>query len=408
MRSKRAREALRVRNMGVVYALLLLVAVLTVATAATGRPSYLNGDNVSNILDQASLTAILAVFMTVVLVSGNFDLSVGSVAALSGAVALSVIDSHGFVVALVLALASGLVIGAVNGTIVQFVGINAFIVTLGTLTAVRGLVLIITDGRTVTVSDEASFDALAAVEGGFWKSPDLALIAGVVVILVAGALLTRRVAAQSRVGWRLPAALAVGVVVLLAGLTSDFGLRYSKPVYYMVAITVIVWAVLRFTVVGRRLYAVGGNAEAARLSGVNVDRYKVVPFLLTGLASAFVGFLYAAKLGAVNPTALSGTELTVLAAAILGGTSLFGGSGNVVFSVVGALFLFTIANGFNVLDLGANYQDLIEGVVIIIAAAVYTVAARRNQRPTAGADSEPTETATPSSTAAPHTELASR
>ncbi|GAA3410319.1 ABC transporter permease [Streptosporangium vulgare] len=144
-------------------------------------------------------------------------------------------------------------------------------------------------------------------------------------------------------------------------------------------IVTITWAVLRYTVIGRRLYAVGSNAEAARLSGINVDRYKIGAFVLNGLGSGFVGVLFAAKLLAINPTGLQGTELTVLAAAILGGTSLFGGLGSVLKSVVGALILFTLDNGFNVLNLGANYQGLIVGTVVIVAAAIYTIAGRQRQ-----------------------------
>jgi len=138
--------------------------------------------------------------------------------------------------------------------------------------------------------------------------------------------------------------------------------------------------VLRYTTVGRRLYATGGNAEAARLSGIAVDRYRVVAFVLNGTAASFVGVLYAARLSSINPTGLTGFELTALAAAILGGTSLFGGLGSVAKSLVGALILVTLANGFNILNLGANYQGLIEGVVLIIAAGMYTVALRRQQR----------------------------
>jgi len=369
-------DALRVRNAGIVYAQILLIVGLTLACALTGRPSYISGDNVANLLEQASLVAILAIFMTVVLVSGNFDLSVGSVAALAAAVSLGTIDEHGIWFAAALALLSGLAVGLVNGLIVQFVGINAFIVTLGTLTGVRGLVLILTDGRTITVAEDRSFDALATIQGGFWNVPLMA-IGGAAALCVAAVLLARR----RRVGRDVVLWLIAGASLVGLGLVGDVTFRYAKTVYYLLVLTVVVWAVLRFTVVGRRLYAVGANAEAARLSGINVARYKIMPFVLSGLAAAVVGILYGAKLSAVNPTALQGTELEVLAAAILGGTSLFGGSGSVVKSVIGALFLFTIANGFNVLNLGANYQDLIEGVILIAAAATYTVASRRKDSP---------------------------
>jgi D-xylose transport system permease protein len=371
-RLRQIAAALSPRSMGVVYALVLLVVALTVACAATGRPGYVGGDNIANVLEQASFVGILTVFMTITLISGNFDLSVGSTAALSAAVGLSVIDDRGFVIAFGLALLSGVAVGALNGLVVQYLGINAFIVTLGTLTAIRGLVLIITDGRTITVSSNGAFSSLSKLELGNWALNPLLIAAAALAIV------TVLAAFQGGLRARRTLIYAGAVAVLLiGGLTTNIELRYAKSVYYLVMIALVSWAVLRYTVVGRRLYAVGANAEAARLSGIAVARYKVMPFVLTGLAAAFVGFLYGAKLGAVNPTALSGTELTVIAAAILGGTSLFGGSGSVVMSVVGAIFLFTIENGFNVLNLGANYQGVIEGVVLVVAAGIYTATSRR-------------------------------
>lgn len=387
--TSRLRQSLRLRNAGVVYALALLVAILTVVTIMTGRPTYISGRNIANVLDQASLIAILAVFMTVVLISGNFDLSVGSVAALSASVLLVLIDQQGFLVAFIAAVSAGTAVGLINGVIVQFVGINAFIVTLGTLTAVRGLVLILTDARTITAREPAARDALRALESGRWTTPDVLLVLAAVLITIAVvAVLLRR--PRSVRGWPLPM-LVAGGILLLAGIVTDWQWRLAKPVYYMIAITLVASLLLRFTVLGRRLYATGGNAEAARLSGINVTRYKTLAFVLNGAAAGFVGVLFGAKLGAINPTGLQGVELTVLAAAILGGTSLFGGSGSIVKSVVGTLILFSLANGFNVLNLGATYQGLIEGAVIIVAAAVYTLASRE-RRFTADVPSGPAAT----------------
>jgi D-xylose transport system permease protein len=170
-----------------------------------------------------------------------------------------------------------------------------------------------------------------------------------------------------------PGAAIGGLVLAALALAGGPGLLLPNPVLYLVAITAVAAFVLRFTVTGRRLYAVGGNAEAARLSGIDVTAYKIGAFVVSGLAAGFAGVLFASRLGAINPTALQGTELTVIAAAILGGTSLFGGAGSVVKTVVGALILFTLTNGFNILNLGANYQGLIEGLVVIVAAAIYTV-----------------------------------
>lgn len=367
------REALRLRNAGVVYALLLIVAAVTVVSAALGRPNYLAGPNLANILEQTSLIAILAVFMTITLISGNFDLSVGSVAAFAAAVFLLVVDSQPLPTALLAALAAGGLLGLLNGAIVQLVGINAFIVTLGTLTAVRGLVLILTDARTITARSPGAREAMQVIEGGRWTVGDVLVYFAVGFLLVAAVLWW-----SSGKRLSLGALLSGGVGMALAAvsLAVDWTWSLAKPVWYLFAITAGCWAVLRFTVVGRRLHAVGGNAEAARLSGININRYRITAFVLNGLAAGFVGVLAGAQLGAVNPTGLQGTELTVIAAAILGGTSLFGGSGSIVKSVCGALILFSLGNAFNVLNLGATYQGLIEGSVIIIAAAVYTVASR--------------------------------
>lgn len=369
-------------NAGVVYAFAALVVVLSLATASAGRPAYVSPTNVSNILDQTALLGILVVTSTIVLISGNFDLSVGSVAALGAATCLALMPSLGFYGALAVALLAGAGIGLFNGLVVQYVGINAFIVTLGTLTAVRGLVLIITDGRTVTASEGPDRDALRALDGSRWVTPNLYLLGGLLLLAIGA----WRLWAARRAGsddLRRPVTflpLLAGVVLLAASPLAVFTIRLSQRALYMLVLVAVAAWVLRYTTVGRRLYATGGNAEAARLSGVAVDRYRVMAFVLNGTAAAFVGVLYASRLGSINPTGLSGFELTALAAAILGGTSLFGGLGSVAKSLVGALILVTLANGFNILNLGANYQGLIEGVVLIVAAGMYTVALRRKQR----------------------------
>lgn len=319
-------RAFSLREAGVYYALILLVVILTVATAALGRPSYLSAINLTNILYQASLIAIMGVAMTVVLITGNFDLSVASVAALAAAIHIMVVDSVGFWPASALALLAAMLIGLLNGAMVQFARINAFIVTLGTLTAIRGLVLIVTDGRSLMVDDAQSLATMTAFESG--RAGPLPL-----------------------------------------------------PVLYMATFTLIVWFVLRYTTIGRRVYAVGGNAEAARLSGINVHAYKIGAFALSSVAAGFAGILFASRFGAINPTAMQGDELTVIAAAILGGTSLFGGAGSVAKTVAGALLLFTLANGFNILNLGANYQGVIEGTVVVIAAAIYSLGGERRVKP---------------------------
>jgi D-xylose transport system permease protein len=377
-RIRPALAGLRPQRAGVVYALILLVAVLVISTAAKGQPEYLSSVNVSNILSQAAPAAILAVFMTVVLISGNFDLSIASVAALAAALALKTIDSIGTAPAIILALAVGAAVGTINAVLVQKVGVNAFIVTLGSMTAVRGVVLIALGGESVTAQSRS----LVTLNSTIFRVPvPVALVIGV-FLLVLALLRLRQVTDTTSPpldGFFL-ALVASAVIILVVSIAAPALLTQPLPVWLMLWVTVGVSAALRFLVPGRNLYAVGSNAEAARLSGIKVDLYKMVPFVLIGLAAAGVGLLYAGRFNSVDPNGLTGTELTVIAAAILGGTSLFGGAGYVGKSVLGTVVLFTLSNGFNVLNLGSNYQYVVQGAVLIAASAVYTVAARSRRR----------------------------
>jgi D-xylose transport system permease protein len=369
------RRALSLRSSGVLYALLVLVAVLSVTSSVQGRPNYLSSVNISNILDQSSLIGILAIFMTVVLITGNFDLSVASTAALAGTIALKLVDHHGAAVALVAALLAGLLVGFVNAVLVQKVGVNAFIVTLGTLTAVRGVVQAILSGQSITANNAA----FLTFETARWTAPrPLVIVVGFALLALVIVAFLRSPKRSRALGTKVMVGLT-GAVVLAIGLGDPRLLTETASVWLLLSLTVLTSAVLRFTLVGRNLYAVGGNPEAARLSGVNVDRYKMGAFVLNGLVAAGVGVLYAGKFNSVDPTVLTGGELTVIAAAVLGGTSLLGGSGFVAKSVIGTLILFTLSNGFNVLNIGSNYQDVVQGGVLVAAAALYTASSARGR-----------------------------
>jgi D-xylose transport system permease protein len=361
------------RERGVYYALLLLISVLAMITTYFGQVNYLSVLNLSNVVYQSSLIAIMAVAMTVVLISGNFDLSVASVAALAAVILIGNADAIGFLPAAVLAFTAAMGIGLTNGAIVQFVGINAFIVTLGTMTAVRGLVLIYTDGRSLSASNPDVVAAMRAFEGGRHDAFWYVLAAGTVFLALGIVNLIRARSVGKPVR---PSALGMaiaGAVLLLLAWASGGELVLRNPVIYLAIFTAIVWFTLSFTMVGRRLYAAGGNSEAARLSGINVMRYKLMAFVFCSGAAGFAGILFASRLRSINPAGLQGAELTVIAAAILGGTSLFGGAGSVIKTLAGALLLYSLTNGFNMLNLGANWQGLIEGVVVVVAAAIYTV-----------------------------------
>jgi D-xylose transport system permease protein len=369
------RAAFRPQRAGVVYALVLLVVGLMIATAVRGQPAYLSVTNASNIVGQAAPYGILAIFMTVVLISGNFDLSVGSVAALAGAVALLTIDDVGTIGAVALALGAGLVAGTINAVLVQIVGVNAFIVTLGSLTAIRGVVLILLNGESVTAQSQAlaSFDGqTVAIPAAVCVLVGCAVLAGAAVRLRSAL----RAADSVPLDGFFVASVAVGAAAIVLAIIAPGALTQPLPVWLMLGLALIVSLMLRFLTVGRNLHAVGSSPEAARLSGISVNRYKMVPFVLSGVAAAGVGLIFAGQFNSLDPNALSGTELTVIAAAILGGTSLFGGAGFVAKSVLGTVVLFTLSNGFNVLNLGSNYQYVVQGVVLVAASAIYTVASR--------------------------------
>ena len=258
-----ALHSLRPQRAGVAYALLLLVVVLAIATAVKGQPAYLSTVNVSNILDQAAPDAILAVFMTVVLISGNFDLSVASVAALAAALALTTIDSIGTVPAILVALAVGAVVGLINAVLVQKIGVNAFIVTLGTMTAVRGVVLIVLNGQSVTPNSEA----LVPLDSTILKVP-AAVAFGFGILLLVLAFVRFRQLRDSQsppLDGFFVALICMALSGPIVAVIAPALLTEPLPVWLMLWVTVGVSIALRFLVAGRNLYAVGSNAEAARL-----------------------------------------------------------------------------------------------------------------------------------------------
>lgn len=378
------RRQFGLQEMGVYYALILLVVIITAATSYMGQANYLSMQNLTNVVYQASLIGMMAIAMTVVLISGNFDLSVASVAAFSAVMLIGNADVIGFWPAVAVALAAGIALGLLNGAIVQFVGINAFIVTLGTMTAVRGSILLYTDGRSLSVSDPDVVSMMKSFEGGVYNCFWIIAIIGTVLI----GLGVWRLAMLSRAGSALhPSSLAMiagGLLLLFLAWASGGQLMLRNPVIYLTVFASVVWFTLRYTQVGRRLYAVGGNPEAARLSGINVTKYKLMAFVFCSGVAGFAGVLFASRLRSINPSGLEGAELTVIAAAILGGTSLFGGAGSVIKTLAGALLLYSLTNGFNILNLGANWQGLIEGVVVVAAAALYTIGNRKGRSKTSG------------------------
>ncbi|CAA9441988.1 MAG: Ribose ABC transport system, permease protein RbsC [uncultured Rubrobacteraceae bacterium] len=292
------------REAGGLLVLLVLIAALTIATE-----TFLTGTNLANLVRQVTVFAVLAVGQLFVILTAGIDLSVGSVLALSGAVTAQMLVAGVPVpVAAVLGIIIGLLLGVFNGVLVAFFGIPPFITTLGMLGMARGMVLLITDARTISGLPE-SFQVIA--NGSVLGVPNLL------------------------------------VALLIVGVVATF--------------------VLGRTVFGRYVYAVGSNAESARLSGVPVTRVLVTVYAISGLLAGVAGVLIASRLGAGIPTAGTGYELQAIAGAVIGGASLSGAKGRALGAILGALIMATLENGGNLLGVDPFYLQIAIGALILIA-----------------------------------------
>ncbi len=289
--------------------LLLLILALLCAVIGGVRPVFLSPSNLMNLLQQAAVITVIAVGMTLVVVTGGIDLSVGSVTALCGVVlAQALASGHPLPSALALCAAAGAAAGCVNGALVGYGRVPAFIATLGMMSAARGLTLILTGGRSVS---------------GFGES-FLELGAGVT--------------------WGVP-----------------------HPVWVMLFAAAAAGVFLHATCWGLRLFAIGGSAQAASLCGIRVRRYLMLVYCLSGLAAAAAGVLLTARLNSAQPTAGAMYELDAIAAVVIGGASLSGGRATVWGTAMGALLLAVLKNGLNILDMSSYVQQVAVGAVIVLA-----------------------------------------
>ncbi|NMR31744.1 ABC transporter permease subunit [Crystallibacter degradans] len=293
-------------NNGALVGLLVLCLALFIAT-----PDFLTAGNMLNIGIQASTIAVLAFGMTFVIVAAGIDLSVGSVAALSAMVSASMFTTAGLNgwVALLGGLLTGAAAGAASGMATAYGRLPSFIATLAMLSVARGLTLVISDGRPVRTADQVSF-----LGGNLGPIP-------------------------------MPI-----VVLVVAGLVASF--------------------LLNRTVIGRYMYAVGGNTEAARLSGIPVQKVLVIVFALSGLFAGLAGMLLSGRLDSAQPQAAVGYELDAIAAVVIGGASLAGGVGRISGTLVGALVLVVIRNGLNLLNVSSFWQQVVIGLVIALAVGI--------------------------------------
>jgi ribose transport system permease protein len=302
------------------YGILLAFLALVVALALLA-PSFRSTSNLLNVLRQIAVNALLAFGMTTVILAAGIDLSVGSVLACSGALAagLAVAGWHP-ALAMLAALGAGVLMGLFNGVFVAYARIAPFIATLGGLTIFRGITLVYTDGRPITGLPPA-FDLLG----------------------------------------------------------NEAWLGIPVPIWIMLAFLGVTHFMLRYTALGRTIYAVGGNEEAARLSGIPIVRVKLFTYAYSGLAAALGALVLTGRLNSAQPTAGSGFELDAIAAVVVGGTSLAGGRGSAVGTFLGAAIIGVLNNGMNLLDVSAFYQQIVKGGVILGALLIdRLVAARSN------------------------------
>ena len=273
--------------------------------------SFFTVDNILNLLRQISINALIAFGMTFVILTAGIDLSVGSLLALGSALTAGML-ANGMdpILAVFLGLLIGLMLGALNGIIITKGKVAPFIATLATMTIFRGATLVYTEGKPITgLSDSLSFQIIG--KGYFFFIP--------------------------------------------------------IPVIFMIVAFVILYFILNNTVFGRRVYAVGGNEEAATLSGVKADTVKIWVYALTGMLSVLAGIILASRLNSAQPTAGTMYELDAIAAVVIGGTSLMGGKGRIGGTLIGALIIGVISNGLNLLNVSSFYQQIVKGAVILFA-----------------------------------------
>ncbi|GAB6261075.1 ribose ABC transporter permease [Photobacterium sp. R1] len=311
-----AREKKRFSKAWLIEQKSLIALLFLIVVVSFLNPNFFTADNILNILRQTSVNAIIAVGMTLVILTAGIDLSVGSVLALCGAFAASLIAMEvPVLIAVPTALLAGAALGAVSGIIIAKGKVQAFIATLVTMTLLRGVTMVYTDGRPISTGFTDTADAFAWFGTGY----------------------------------------ALGIPV---------------PVWLMVVVFAAAWYLLNHTRFGRYVYALGGNESATRLSGINVDRVKIGVYAICGLLAALAGIIVTSRLSSAQPTAGMGYELDAIAAVVLGGTSLMGGKGRIMGTLIGALIIGFLNNALNLLDVSSYYQMIAKAVVILLAVLV--------------------------------------
>ena len=363
------------REYGLLFALIAIMVFFQIVTDGT----LLRPVNITNLFLQNSYIIIMALGMLVVIVSGHIDLSVGSVMGFVGAVAAVMIVEWGWPVALTIpaCLAVGIVIGAAQGYWVAYWKIPSFIVTLAGMLVFRGLSLWLLEGQSVGPFPK-SFQLLSTgfVPDifGIGKPNGTALAAGALAVAAIVWMGLKARARNRQYGIEdEPTAFFVTRNLIVAGallfVTYKLSTFRGLPnVLISMAVLTIVYAFLtENTTLGRRIYALGGNEKAAKLSGIKTERLTFLAFVNMGMLAALAGLIFAARLNTATPKAGFAVELDVIAAVFIGGASMSGGVGKIVGAVVGAFIMGVMNNGMSIMGIGIDYQQVIKGLVLLAA-----------------------------------------
>lgn len=368
-----------IRKFGMIIALVGIVLLFQVLTNGI----LLKPLNVTNIIMQNSYIIVLSIGMMLVIITGEIDLSVGSVAAFVGAVAGVLLVSWELpvIVGILLCLVLGAIIGAWQGFWIAFVNIPAFIVTLAGMLIFRGLTLVVLDGKTIAPfpdgfrSLSSSFvPDLFGGSGGELQLFTIVIGIALSIVYVLSEMKLRKT--DTKYGFKtLSYPLFIIKLILFIALINVFTYvlaSYEGIPYVLIVLAVLITGytfVMNKTVIGRHIYAVGGNTNAAQLSGVKTKKMKFWVFVNMGVLSALCGIIFAGRLNAATPQAGNLFELDAIAAAVIGGASFTGGVGTVFGAVIGALVMGVLNNGMSLMGIGIDWQQAIKGLVLLAAVA---------------------------------------
>ncbi|MEM1486257.1 ribose ABC transporter permease [Oscillospiraceae bacterium PP1C4] len=303
------------------YGVVIGFAVLCIAVGIAA-PAFFGARNILNLLRQSSIVGIIAVGMTSIIISGNFDISVGAIAAISGAVTMKLLSAAvPLPLAILGAILAGLVIGVGNGLAVAKLGIPSLIATMGMTTILNGVVLLVTGGYPIS----GLHDTFDYIGNGY----------------------------------------LLGVPI---------------PVVIFALSVLVMFFILRGTKFGRYIFSVGGNEESSRLSGIKPDQIKIQVFAMSGMLSALAGIVLTSRLGTATPVAGAGYDMDAIASVVIGGTSVLGGEGSVLKTVIGVLFMSVINNAFNLLGVDVYFQYIIKGLIIIVAVGADSYSRKKAMR----------------------------